>query len=455
VIPVIKDFCTYVIGNVLLRGISALLTPFILQAIAPSDYGTLALITSIIMLLTPIAGLGLRQVLSLEYFHHTPQTRAQLITHLIGVYLLCTTPFFILLFALQTPLQQLCGYTPCNTLLLSSALIIAFLYFFVELLYQILRYEQRSLLLTGIQIGSALIYACCTLIFLYALQWGIASILLAQLITALLGTSIGIAYYYITLHPHATRVTLTGHTIKTLLIYGLPFIPNTLFAWFLASGDRWMLAYYATLHDVGIYALADMACQLFQLLILNAWAGSYLPYMLKKYTQDATQLISTEQTNLKYMFLCMIGCIGCIISGYYIGISYVLWLLPPAYHAALKPAFILLLGQVFLLGSYFAATFIQFHKKRLFLSVGLCIPVCINIILNYCWIPLFGLRGCTYATLCAYCIYFIITLCYNLFLQKQILKRSTYEAHNTLSIPATRVYERHAKRKTNKEQELA
>ena len=179
-----------------------------------------------------------------------------------------------------------------------------------------------------------------------------------------------------------------------------------------------------------------MGCQLFQLLILNSWAGSYLPYILKNYMLNPTQILAIERTNLTYMVACMIGCIVCILFGYFTCTPLIMWLLPTAYHTAIAPLWILLLGQICLLGSYFASTFIQFHKKRWFLSLGLCIPALINIVLNYCWIPMFGLTGCTYATLCAYCIYFLITLCYNLFLQKQVLLRSVHEAHKTLFIPA-------------------
>jgi O-antigen/teichoic acid export membrane protein len=454
-VQVIKDFFIYVVGSILLRGISAALAPLILPAISPEQYGVLALVTSFIALVIPVAGLGLRQVLSIEYFHHDTQSRAPLINTIIGIYLLCATPFFAILYVLHTVILKPYGHVTYNSQLFTCGLAIAFLHFFVELLYQLLRYEQRSMLLISIQIGSALITACCTLGFLYLLNLGIASVLLAQLITLIIGTGIGIAYYRSTIYHHSSHVRITRHTVKQYLLYGLPFIPNTLFAWFLAAGDRWMLAHYATLHEVGIYALADTACQLFQLLILNSWAGSYLPYILKCYAQNKTQILTIERINLHYMVLSMVGCISGITLGYFLGTPCIMWLLPPSYHAAIAPLWILLLGQICLLGSYFASTFIQFHKKRWFLSLGLCLPACINIVLNYYWIPAFGLNGCTYATLTAYSIYFVITVCYNLFLQKQIVKRSLNEIDSTLYIPASLDNNHGTTRTAEQEQELA
>lgn len=451
-LSVIKDFCIYAMGSALLRGMSALMAPLILRVIDPQQYGTLALISSIIALLTPLAGLGLRQVISIEYFHLDTRSRAQLVYIIIGVYLWCVTPIFILLYLL---LHQ--PYWPIgNQLLLSLGLAIAFLHFFVELFYQLLRYEQRSMMLVLIQMMSALMTACFTLSCLYILHLGIAGILLAQLIALVIGTGFGIAYYiYTTRSMRIVYPRMTLSTIKYYVWYGLPFIPNTLFAWVLASGDRWMLARYATLHDVGIYALADMACQLFQLLILNAWAGAYLPYMLTRYAHQKAQILIIERTNLIYMVVCMIGCGLCILFGYGVCTPIMLWLLPVAYHGALPQIWILLLGQVFLLGSYFASTFIQFYKKRWFLSVGLCIPALINLILNYYLIPLFGLSGCTYATLAAYCIYFVITLCYNLFLQKQVSERIVYEGHDVAYTAATPAINHGVAHARHKPQEVA
>ena len=68
------------------------------------------------------------------------------------------------------------------------------------------------------------------------------------------------------------------------------------------------------------------------------------------------------------------------------------------------------MGQVFLLGSYFASAIIQFRKQTAFLAVALLIPACLNIALNYLLIAPFGILGCSLATMLSYLAYFQITL---------------------------------------------
>ena len=87
--------------------------------------------------------------------------------------------------------------------------------------------------------------------------------------------------------------------------------------------------------------------------------------------------------------------------------------MPPTYYAAIPYILVLLLGQIFLLGSYFAATLIQFHKKSYFLAFALALPAIINLLLNLLLTPYFGIYGCTAATLISYFIYFMIMYLYN------------------------------------------
>ena len=51
------------------------------------------------------------------------------------------------------------------------------------------------------------------------------------------------------------------------------------------------------MHEVGIYAIADIAGALFRLLILQSWSGSYLPYIL--HPISAQQRLSLLQNRTK------------------------------------------------------------------------------------------------------------------------------------------------------------
>ncbi len=420
-ISVIKHFFTYAFGAIALRGITIFLTPLNMRKLHPSDYGMLALVNGFISIATAIVGLGLRQVLSIEYFHCDQVNRKRLINEIIILYVSIALPVLIASLYVQNTIAQHIFLGKVSPTLVAPILFITFLYFFVELLYQVLQYERKAAPLTLLQTTIALITVFCTVFFIWHLNSGASGIVWAQLLGMVCASTTGIVAYTKNNYQHYAPVSKNMHMhVKN----GLPFIPTVLFGWLLACGDRWILAQYASMHTVGIYAIADMFGQLFYFLVLYPWSGSYLPYILNQFTQNKNNLLATEKINKRIMYWCMLGAAILITVGCLTGKSFLHFMLPPVYHEALNYIWIILMGQVFLLGSYFATCLIQFHKKTYFLAFALCIPAALNIVLNIMLIPLFSLYGCTLATLLSYGVYFGITLWYNHHLQKQMTQNT-------------------------------
>ena len=431
---VIKDFFMYSCGAIFLRAITLFLAPIILRTISPAEYGVLALINSFIAIIAPIVGLGLRQVLTLEYFHFTDTNRQQLVNEIIIVYVLLSVPLFVLLYALRIPLQYYLWGQYINDYLLLFAFVQTGIYFFVELIYQLLGYERRVRTLVGLQMSIALITISCSLFFVLQLNCGIAGILAAQCAGSSMASCFGVYCYWGKRYYKTVSFATSVKKIMYYLKYGLPFIPGMIFAWLLASGNRWFLARYGTLHDVGIYAIADTFAQLFQVLILLPWTATYLPHILTSYAQNPDTILVVERRNQMCMYAAMISVAFIIMCTYISCTPVLIWLLPVAYHPAITYIWPLLMGYVFLLGSYFASSFIQFHKKNYFLAFAFCIPAVLNGILNSILIPRFGLHGCTSATLISYAVYFGIVLIYNHHLQRCIIQETAFSINATLHV---------------------
>lgn len=417
---VIKDFFTYSCGAIFLRAITLFLAPIILRTISPEEYGVLALINSCVAIGAPIIGLGLRQVLTLEYFHCAGSNRQQLVNDIIIAYLFFCAPLCVVLYAIRIPLQQYFWHAPLNDHLVMLSLAQMGIYFFVELLYQLLGYERKVSVLICLQISVALITISCSLLFVLKLHGGIVGVLAAQCVGSGVAACFGIYCYYAGDYHKALSCTTRVKKMIDYIKYGVPFIPGMIFAWLLASGNRWFLARYGTLHDVGIYAITDAFAQLFQVLILLPWSASYLPYILTSYAQNPEALLVVERRNQMLMYVAMISVALIIICAYISCTPLLMWLLPIVYHPAIDYIWPLLMSYVFLLGSYFASSFIQFHKKNCFLALVFCIPAALNGALNCILIPHFGLYGCTGATFVSYLVYFGIILGYNHRLQKAI-----------------------------------
>ena len=409
---VIKHFFIYSFGSFFLRSISMILVPLNMRKLTPTDYGTLSLIAAFITIATALIGLGLRQVLSIEFFHQDYAGKKQIITEMLIIYTAIAIPTMVIAWQARALIISYIFFNTITATQLAPALITVFFFFYAELLYQLLQYERKAIPLTTLQIILALISATITFTSLWVFNVGLVGIIWAQTISTMLAALI----FFLFLAKHyflhsSIRTSLSK--IYYYILYGLPFIPGIICSWVLASADRWVLASYRSMHEVGLYAIADLFAQLFYTLVLIPWSGSYLPYIMQRYAEHKNNLAPIEQENRHIMFMSMGGATIAILIGFFCFKSFLHYLLPPTYYAAIPYILVLLLGQIFLLGSYFASSLIQFHKKSYFLAFALAIPAIINLLLNLLFAPYFGIAGCTAATLISYSIYFMITYLYN------------------------------------------
>jgi len=408
----------YSCGAFFLKGISVLLAPIIMRILTPADYGLLALITSFINIVFTVAGLGLRQFLMIEYFHFDDIGRKKIVNDVIFVYLLCMLPVFILLFFSTSLINKFIFFDKVNNFLISLCLSIAFMKFFVELFFQILQYAGQAFILTMLQVVLALVIVGLNLLFLCVFGWGIVSIVFSQWVSIFLLLLIFI-YFYINQFYYMYLNFLTS--VKKSLFYvkgGLPFIPKILFAWILAVGDRWILAKYGTLSDVGIYSVADMFGQLFQMVVIIPVSYAYFPYLMNrfaKYKQSRAELLCIVRWNYRNMFFVMGALFILVTLGVTVLKPLVCIIIPTSYHRAFKYVWLLLIGYIFYLGTYFSTGLLHFQKKVYFLVFALLVPALCNIILNIILIPHFAIWGCVIATVLSYMFYFILVLLYKKF----------------------------------------
>ena len=426
---VIKDFFIYSFGSLLLKGSHYLVMPLIAFKLTTQEFGLLALINNFITIVTIFLGLGLRQVVSIEFFHHNSEEQKNLINEVITLYLVFATPCLLLMIIFLPSIKNFCFTPQTSTLVLMIALITCFMSFFNELFLQVLRYKSQSWLLTKIQLYAALISTTLKLFFLYVYSWTIVGILGGNFSGLCVIGSYGL-YHYCKKMPFLKRdILFQKAKIVHYLKCGLPFIPSVLFSWVLASSDRWVLAQYTDLHHVGLYSFVDTFSQLFQLFILYPLIGAYFPHIIKQFVARPDDAQAIESKNRKIMGLIMCGSLFVTVLGYLIGKPLLAFSTPTKYHASLTYTVPLLLGQILLMGTNFLTCYIQYLKKIHYIVGLICIPATINIVLNLILVPSFKISGCVAATVVAYFCYFIFTWLAGSYLMKRELAKNNLFKH--------------------------
>lgn len=409
-LPVITNFFAYAIGSVMLRAATAIIAFMSLRIFTPAEFGVLALVNNFVGIFPNILNPGIRQAFGLEYFHLNSRERRTVLNHAIFTYLIIAIPFLIICFYSLDFINKIIFLGGATRTIIVIALIYCFLQFFSELYLQILRYQMRALLLTTVQLCAAALSIITNVILVFYLHWGITGAICANTIGIAALNLWGLWQYF----RHQTNLFWSKHQLitnaRSLLVLGFPFIPNILFAWLLSSGNRWLLAYLTNMETVGIYALADMVGQMFNLCILYPMSGSYIPYMLQQFAQHPDQAQKLEAQNRKAMWWTMgvtaVLMTLCTIFAHIFGP----YILPQNYVPALKYIWFILMGYVFLMGTYFSSCYLLYRKKTWLLLGTTAISAVVNVLLNLLLIPFFSIYGSVFASLMAYVLFFILNI---------------------------------------------
>lgn len=404
----IKNFLTYSLSAILLRSLTAVTSLLALRIIEPAHIGVLALINTFVAIAPLAFNLGLRQAFWLEYFHKTSIQRKILFNHAVAAYLCIAIPLLTLGIFNAPLINHYLFFGQANNWLIIIALVYCFVQFFSELFLQILRNQMRALLLACIQLGAATITMLTFIYLVFYANWGIVGILFANTLGI---TCIAIIGFWLYLHNHiyvhVTRANFVANTTY-LLRLGFPFIPSMVLIWLLTASNRWILAYMGTLQQLGIYAVADVAGQAFNLCILTPLNAAYIPYMLQQYTSHPTDILALEKKNIRTMQWAMIGASALITVGTAIAFMVAPYVLPALYQQAVRYVWFIGMANVLLMGTCFSSCIIFLHKKTWWLLAMNGITAAANICFNFLLIPYLGIYGCVIASIFAYALFFYL-----------------------------------------------
>ena len=413
---VLKNFFTYSFGAILARIVTAIISFTTITVFSTSEFGLMSLFNNFIAITPIFLNLGLRQLFGLEFFHLDNNSKKRLfLDHIITIYLVISSPVLIFFLLNINYLNKIVFLNEAKYLSILIALIICFFSFFSELFFQVLRYQTRAKLLTKIQIQAALINAILTVILVFIFKFKIIGVLIANLISILF-INLYASYLYFKKFQEIKK--FNSNIIKNpskairYLKLSIPLISNIILSWTLSSSDRWILAHWGNLKLVGIYAVADTFGHLFNLIILQPLGGSYVPYILEKFSKAKNYLEFSKinNHNLKLMLITVTGMLSLISIGYLAFKPIFLLVAPERYHQSVNYILLILMGQTFFMGTYFSSCILQYQKRAYLLLFLTFTSSIINIVLNIILIPNHGIYGCTIATLISYIIYFLLTI---------------------------------------------
>jgi O-antigen/teichoic acid export membrane protein len=384
------DTAVYGVGTILIKALSFVSLPILTRVFTPEDYGNLELYSILAGAVATLINCSLDSAQS--YYHYKAEKEgddavAELVSAIIQLRLIAGG--VAILFAL--PLLWLWG----NAIFAAEIDMVYVLFclcttFFDQLanvFLSTMRLQRKTLHFTLFTFLSTSLSLSLTLLFVLGSGYGIGGVLFASLCTSsVLLVLLGVKWrQYLCLRS-------TVHLWKPLLVFALPLVPTGFAMWILTWADRWFLARYWGLGEVGLYAVGAKVAAVATVAI-GTFRTAWWPIAMK--------VMGAEEAPGLYRFIARaymaFGAIGVIwfaaLSRYF---------LPFVTTEAYADAWVTiapLTGSAVFYGFYLIASLGTWQAKKAYhTTYALVVAASMNIFLNWYFIPKYGLHAAAIST---------------------------------------------------------
>ncbi len=384
---------------VVLPRVTGLLTvPIYTRLLGPEDFGRYELLTSVIALLYTTCILGLDFAMSVRYFiHDEPQRRRDVASAVLAAAAssLVATSLLGASAGLLGPLvlQSSNGGLP-------FAIVVAAVPFNVlgGVLGMYLRLRFRGLAFFGAIVGGAVAGTATGVILVVACHWG------------LVGATVGLsAMYVITFFLLAFNVlglldlrAATRTTALRLIRLGAPLIPAGAASWAFALADRFFVAAFVGLTELGLYAAAARLATILAVVQFGFFAA-WGPIALRW----GTSVDRDRRYAASLRLVAIAG--GAAVAAVSWLARPLLWLLAgPAYVGASDVVWLLASGVLFSAMFFVVQIGANLAQRGDRIAWATIIAATVNTAANFVLIPPLGYLGAGAATLVAYAVAYVM-----------------------------------------------
>ena len=391
----------YGAGHVAARGVTFLLLPIYTNIFSLEDYGIISLIYTFLGFMNVVLHYGLDASLLKHYMPADSEERKTILSNAYGSFLITTILFSLLLIIFRNNVSGLLfGINLPNITLLVVGILFFDVLWSIHVL--ILRAEERPVYFSIISFLNVLSTLALNILFVIYLELGIYGVLLSNLITS--GVIFLITFPIILKRSSIKSLSLKYW--KKMMKFGVPFLPAGIFSMILELSDRYILRYLTDIETVGLYN-AGYKLGLLILLIVMGFNMAWQPYFLKKekeerkYIADVTTLVFAV---LGFSWILLLLWSDTMVKMKFGDFSF----FGEQYWEATSIVPIIGLAYVFHAGYLIQLPGVYLLEKTGWISWVRGLGALSNIILNFLFIPEYGIVGAASATCLSFMLMSVI-----------------------------------------------
>lgn len=422
----VKNTIIILLGKICTQFLSFLLLPFYTRFLTTSEYGLFDLITTYVILLTPVISLQLESSL-FRFLLDAREKETEKIKIITNSLITVISSIFLVLLIFMLVTMFI------NVKYKIYLILIVIVTIFSNLLLQIARGlgETVTYALTSIVVGSTNII--CSLLFLIVIKLGIEGLFIATIISNFLGCLFLI--FKLKIYKYINISICDNKCVRKLLNYSIPLIFNGVMWWFINASDRTLITIFLGTGLNGIYAVSNKFSTIFVSVynVFNlSWQESASLYINDKKSRQ----FYSDTFNKMLKTFCSIALLIIVFLPFVFNI-----IVGSGYSQSYNYIPILLIASIFnIIVAFLGAIYIAMKQTKKVANTSF-IAAIINLVVNIIFIKFIGVYAAALSTLVAFMVmavyrYFEIQKFISIKIERQLL----FELSLLLIISVTMYY---------------
>lgn len=388
-----KNSFFFAVGDISSKVIIFLMVPFYTNILTTEQYSISDLITTTVSLASPFFSLVIAEAV-MRFALEKNENKKYIFSIGINVIIIGT----IILSSISYIIFQ-------NIPLLKDYWLYFILYYFTFNLYNVetnfLKGTEKLNILVITGILNTLLFVLFNVLFLLFMKIDIRGYLLATILANSITSFI--IFLFARLYNNILPFwKIPRYSLKEMLKYSLPMIPNSAMWWINNSSDRYLVTYMVSAMANGVYSVAYKIPSIFSVIIaifLQAWQISVVDGFGTKEGNDFFSNMYDYFLQANIILCATIIAFTKLIASL---------LFAKNFYEAWTFSIVLIIGYSFHSLAGFVGTVYTSAKRTTLLFVSTLIAAIVNIILNIILIGIFGTMGAAIATMISYFVAFTI-----------------------------------------------
>jgi O-antigen/teichoic acid export membrane protein len=394
-----RTFLVYGLGTVGRRLVGILLIPIYTRALSPSDYGITSLIGVFSSVYLNLADLGISTSIFRFYLREKDDAgRKQVMSACLALLALMAVPSLITAAASPLISKSLLNDARWWVLVVLS-LGASYADLLTKVPFAPIRAKERSGLYVIINSTMTAATLVVSIIMVVIFRMGPLGVILAHTVVNALG-----AIYLLIKHVPWPLPRPSRRMMRSVLRYGIPFVPSGISQFVLNLSDRYVLKIYETLTTVGLYSIGYRLGEGLSM-ASNAFRMAWVPFAFRvAHEEDGRQRLADVGATWYGITILMAVPLSLF------SLEALKILTRPAYYGAAQVVPVVAIGLAMFSFYPVAEIALQISGKTAWIPMVNLPVAALNIALNFLLIPRMHMMGAAWATSICYGAQFIIIL---------------------------------------------